>query len=1193
MPFVHLRIHTEFSVVDGTLRVDDAAAAARDDAQVALAITDLANLFGAVKFYSACRKKGVKPIIGTDVWMEPEAGEKQPSRLALLVQDSAGYHNLCELLARAWTRNVQRAQAWVKWEWLQELGGGLIALSGADNGAVGQALLAGDRKRAAVIAQRIAELFPGRFYLELQRAGLPTNEAHVRASVPLAAELQLPVVATHPVQFLEPDDFEAHEARVCIANGETLADPRRVKRFTREQCFKTQAEMEALFADVPSAIANTLEIAKRCNLTLVLGKPRLPDFPTPLLADGSHMPIEQYFRQLSFEGLEDRLRLLYPDATERDAQRPRYIERLEFEIGTILKMGFPGYFLIVSDFITWAKNNGCPVGPGRGSGAGSLVAYALKITDLDPLQYNLLFERFLNPERVSMPDFDVDFCQGNRDRVIDYVKDKYGREAVSQIATFGTMAAKAALRDVGRVLGMGYGHVDSIAKLIPAPPGKTVTLAKVPETPDPGVIYARKEAPELEQREAAEEEVAALLELAARVEGMVRNIGMHAGGVLIAPGKITDFCPLYQQPGSDSAVSQYDKDDVEAIGLVKFDFLGLATLTILELAKDYIVRRHPDQKDFAFETLPLDDPKVYKLFSDGLTEAVFQFESRGMQGMLRDARPSRLEDLIALNALYRPGPMDLIPTFVARKHGKEKVEYPHPLTEPVLAETYGIMVYQEQVMQTAQVLGGYSLGGADMLRRAMGKKKAEEMAKHREIFRKGAAEKGIDEKTADEVFDLMEKFAGYGFNKSHAAAYSLLAYHTAWLKVHYTAEFFAANMTIELDDTDKLKVLLADARNFGIAFDAPDVNHGTWRFEPIADKRIRYGLGAVKGTGQGAIEAIVAAREGADGAGGGPFRSLFDFCARVDRSRVNKRVVEALIKAGAFDALYPPRHDATTRNAKGPAAGGEAAWARPYLLASVALAFEWADSQAANADQGGLFDFGDSHAASTHEPALVQAAPWDVKERLTHEKTAIGFYLSGHLFDQSETEVRQFARRKIADLVDSREPQMLAGIVSDLRIVNGQRGRVAIFKLDDKSETIEAVADEKLLDAHKELLKDDELLVVSGKVQPDRFSGGLRLNVQQVWDLPTARCRFARYLRVPVNGSVPPVQQLLAEFPPKREATEHGELVQGLTVRLAVQRDKAVGELDLGEAARFFPSDAALQRWRQASHGEARLVYEA
>jgi DNA polymerase-3 subunit alpha len=1179
MAFVHLRTHTEFSVVDGTLRVDDAAAAAAADTQVALGITDLANLFGAVKFYKACRGKGVKPILGADLWLEPPEGgsEKAASRLLVLVQSREGYLNLSELLARAWTRNVQRAQAWVTWAWLEELGGGLIALSGAEHGAVGSALLAGDTARAQQVAERLAGLFPGRFYLELQRAGLPQQEALVRATVPLAAELGLPVVATHPVQFLTPEDFDAHEARVCVAEGETLTNPRRVKRFGREQYFKSQAQMAALFADIPSAVANTVAIAQRCNLTLVLGKPRLPDFPTPIQADGTPMPIDAFFRQESFEGLEQRLELLFPDAAKRDAERPRYVERLEFEIGTILKMGFPGYFLIVSDFIKWAKANGCPVGPGRGSGAGSLVAYALSITDLDPLQYNLLFERFLNPERVSMPDFDVDFCQGNRDRVIDYVKDKYGRQAVSQIATFGTMAAKAALRDIGRVLGMGFGHVDSIAKLIPAPPGKTVTLAKVPEKPDPGIIYARQEAPELEQREAAEEEVAELLSLAARVEGMVRNIGMHAGGVLIAPGKITDFCPLYQQPGSDSAVSQFDKDDVEAIGLVKFDFLGLATLTILELAKDFIVARYPDQKDFAYEKLPLDDRAVYKLFSDGLTEAVFQFESRGMQGMLRDAKPSRLEDLIALNALYRPGPMDLIPSFVARKHGREQVEYPHPLVEKVLSETYGIMVYQEQVMQTAQVLGGYSLGGADLLRRAMGKKKAEEMAEHREIFRKGAAGNDIPKEKADEIFDLLEKFAGYGFNKSHAAAYSLLAYHTGWLKVHYTAEFFAANMTIELGDTDKLKVLLADAtKNFKLQFEPPNVNSGVYRFEPMPGpegrRKLRYGLGAIKGTGQGAIEAIVAARE-ADG----PFTSLFNFCSRVDKGKCNKRVVEALIKAGAFDTLHPDR---------------------AATLASVGLAFDWAETQAANANQGGLFDFGGdaAHGSHTQEPPLQPAEPWSVREKLSLEKTAIGFYLSGHLFDESEAEVRRFCPRKVADLIDSREPQLLAGIVTELRVVNGQRGRVGIFKLDDCSEPIEAVVNEEQLDANRDLLREDELIIVQGKVQPDRFSGGLRLNVNQVWDLAGARARFGRYLAVEVNGGTPAVAELVRSFPAKVQVADDaeggGELVLGLGVRLLLKRPGATAELELGAAGRIWPSDQALARWRQLAHeGKASIVY--
>jgi len=1167
MAFVHLRSHTEFSVVDGTLRIDELVDAAAGDGQAALAITDLSNLFGGVKFYKEARKAGVKPVLGADVWLEPDtaAGEKLPSRLLLLAQNRNGYLNLCEILSRAWIQDVQQGRAWVRWDSLAAMGSDLIVLSGADLGAVGQALLANDTERAKAIARRLSDLFPQRFYIELQRAGLPTHEPHVRAAVPLAAELGLPVVATHPMQFQTPEDFEAHEARTCIAEGETLTNPRRVKKFTRDQHFKTQAEMEALFADVPTAIRNTVEIAKRCSLTLVLGKPRLPDFPTPEV-DGRRMEPEEYFRYASHEGLKERMIHLFPDPAKREAENPRYVERLDFEINTILKMGFPGYFLIVADFIIWAKNNGCPVGPGRGSGAGSLVAYALKITDLDPLRYNLLFERFLNPERVSMPDFDIDFCQGNRDRVIDYVKDKYGREAVSQIATFGTMAAKAALRDVGRVLGMGYGHVDGVAKLVPAPPGKTVTLKRPGDKPDPGIIYARVEAPEIEQREKNEEEVAELLALAERVEGMVRNIGMHAGGVLIAPGKITDFCPLYMQPGSDSAVSQYDKDDVEAIGLVKFDFLGLATLTILELAKDYIRARRPKQENFAFENIPLNDRASYQLMSEGKTVAVFQLESSGMQRMLKDAKPSVFEDIIALVALYRPGPMDLIPSFCARKHGREEVEYPHPLMKSVLEETYGIMVYQEQVMQVAQIVGGYSLGGADLLRRAMGKKKLEEMVAHRATFAEGAGKQGIEEPKANEIFDLMEKFAGYGFNKSHAAAYALLAYHTAYLKAHYLAEFTAANMSVALDDTDKLKIFHDDAVKLGLTFEPPNINTCNYRFEPVADKVVRYGLGAVKGTGQSAVEAIIEARNE-----GGPFKSIFDFAARVDRSRINKRTVEALIKAGAFDLLHPERSE---------------------VVASIGLAFEYADTQAAHADQGGLFDFDDSHGASTTEPDLVAAKPWSIKERLSLEKIALGFYLSGHLFDQSGSEVRKFARREIADLIDTREPQVLAGIVGDLRVINGQRGRVAIFKLDDKSEMIEAVANEELLNANKDLLKDDELVIILGKAQPDRFSGGMRLNVQQVWDLPTARCRFGKYLRVEVNGSVPPVAEVLRDHPSRRVETEEGTVTQGLPVRLVLHREGASGELDLGDEGRFYPSDAALERWLEGSHGKSAVIYE-
>ena len=1152
--FIHLRLHTEFSVVDGTNRIDEIVKAAAADQQPALAITDLGNLFGAIKFYKAARGAGVKPLIGAEILLQGLSKDAAMlSRMVVLVQNRQGYLHLCELLARAWTQNVVKAQGVCKLEWLRELGGGLIVLSGAQAGPVGQALVQGDAQRASEVALELASMFPHRFYVELQRAGRPDDEAHVAAAVQLAAGLNLPVVATHPVQFTREDDYEAHEARVCISEGEILGNQRRVRKFTREQYFKDQSAMEQLFADVPSALANTLEIAKRCNLVLELGKPQLPAFPTP-----NGMPIEEYFRFASHEGLKDRMVHLYPDAAERERQMPRYAQRLEFEIETILKMKFPGYFLIVGDFINWAKKNGCPVGPGRGSGAGSLVAYSLKITDLDPLQYNLLFERFLNPERVSMPDFDIDFCQSNRDRVIDYVKEKYGKEAVSQIATFGTMAARAAIRDVGRVLDMSYTFCDGISKLIPNKPGQHITID--------GAIKAE---PVLAERLEREDEVKTLLGLAQKLEGLTRNVGMHAGGVLIAPGKLSDFTPLYQQPGSDSAVSQYDKDDVEAAGLVKFDFLGLATLTILEIAKEFIRARHPGQEDFAFEKIPLDDPHTYKLFAEGKTESVFQFESRGMQGMLRDARPTRLEDLIALNALYRPGPMDLIPTFVARKNGREPVEYPHPLVADMLSETYGIMVYQEQVMQTAQILGGYSLGGADLLRRAMGKKKAEEMAEHREIFRAGAAKNGITQAKADDIFDLMEKFAGYGFNKSHAAAYSLLAYHTGWLKVHYTAEFFCANMTVEMDDTDKLRVLFEDAqKNFGLSFEPPDVNRGFHRFEPISDKVIRYGLGAVKGTGQQAIDAIVKAREE-----GGPFSSLYDFCVRVDRTRLNKRTVEALIKAGAFDSLQLNRAS---------------------LIASIDRAFDFANATEANANQGGLFDAVDSHAASTQEPPLVEATPWGVKERLTFEKTAVGFYLSGHLFDEVALEVRRFARRRIDELIDTRELQLLAGIVSDFRVINGQRGKLALFKLDDKSGTIEATADEGVINAHRGLLKDDELVIVMAKLQPDRFSGGFRLSVNQVWDLATARCRFGRYLKVAVNGKAPDIERLVREFPPRREMSEQGELVRGLPVRLVVRRELATAELQLGEGARFFPSDAALASWMaQADRGLAQIVYEA
>ncbi|HVJ24362.1 MAG TPA: DNA polymerase III subunit alpha, partial [Burkholderiales bacterium] len=745
-------------------------------------------------------------------------------------------------------------------DWLRDTEG-LIALSGAAGGDVGQALMADHAEAAERLAQGWASAFPGRYYLELQRAGHPHAEALVARTVGLASRLGLPVVATHPVQFLDAGDFQAHEARVCIATGHVLGDQRRPKRFTPEQYFKRQDEMAKRFADIPHALQNSIEIARRCNLSIELGKSRLPAFPTP---DG--VTIDELLRRAAEAGLGRRFEKL----SLKDSDKPRYHERLAFEIRTIAQMGYAGYFLIVADFINWAKSNGVPVGPGRGSGAGSLVAYSLGITDLDPLKYDLLFERFLNPERVSMPDFDIDFCQDGRDKVIDYVRKKYGEDSVSQIATFGTMAARAVVRDCGRVLDLGYNFCDQVAKLIPVQPGKLITLED-----------ARKMEPLLAEREKNEDEVRELLEYGTKLEGLVRNVGMHAGGVLIAPGRLTDFCPLYSAEGAVNVISQLDKDDVEAIGLVKFDFLGLTTLTILDWAERYV--RGLGEKEFSLAAVPLDDAPTYKLLSSGNTTAVFQLESRGMRDLIKRARPDRFEDVIALVALYRPGPMDLIPEYIERKHGKA-VEYLDARLKPILGPTYGIMVYQEQVMQIAQVIGGYTLGGADLLRRAMGKKKPEEMAQQRDIFVGGAEKNGLSKGKATQLFDLMEKFAGYGFNKSHAAAYALLAYQTAYMKAHHAAAFAAANLSAVMDDTDKVRQFHDDAVANRLVVLPPDVNASEYRFVPVDRTTVRYGLGGVRGTGQAAIENIIAARNSA------PFTDLFDFCRRVDKRLVNRRV---------------------------------------------------------------------------------------------------------------------------------------------------------------------------------------------------------------------------------------------------------------------------------------------------------------
>ncbi len=1083
--FIHLRLHSEYSILDGIVRINPVLAKAASDNMPALALTDLSNLFGLVKFYQNACKNGVKPIIGCDIWIENESDRDVPLRLLLLCQNFTGYLLLCRLLSRAYRENQYHGRAEINRSWFnskENLSDGLIALSGAHLGDVGQLLAQNNLLQAEDQARKWASLFPNRFYIEIQRAGHADEEALVQRSLLVASNLQLPVVATQPIQFLNPGDYQAHEARVCIAEGYVLGDQRRPKVFSGQQYFKTQAEMAALFADIPSALSNSVEIAKRCNLSLELGVNRLPLFPTP-----NNKSLEDYLYDQAVIGLVQRMKILFPDDSENDAQLLKYRERLDFEVNTIIQMGFSGYFLIVADFINWAKQNNVPVGPGRGSGAGSLVAYSLGITDLDPLRYDLLFERFLNPERVSMPDFDIDFCQERRELVIDYVKQRYGTESVSQIVTFGTMAAKAVTRDVGRVLDLPYNFVDQLAKLVPFELGMTLKKAREIE-------------PQLNQRASEEEDVNNLLELAENLEGLTRNVGMHAGGVLISPGKITDFCPVYCAESGGSVVSQLDKDDVEKIGLVKFDFLGLKTLTTIDRAVQNI--RQQDlvsaqdisaKKLFSVEDLPLDDVATYALLRKGNAIGVFQFESRGMKDLLQQAKPDCFGDLIALVALYRPGPMDLIPEFVARKHGK-KIDYLDPRMQPILGPTYGIMIYQEQVMQIAQVIGGYSLGSADLLRRAMGKKKVEEMAQQRDIFVAGAIKNNLAKDKAIELFALMEKFAGYGFNKSHAAAYSLIAYQTAYLKTHYPAAFMAAILSADMDDTDKAYIFFNDSLANGLTILPPDINQSDYHYTPVNKKIIRYGLGAIKGTGETAIASIISQRNE-----NGPFTNLFDFCCRVDRRIANRRVIEALIRVGAFDSINTNRAS---------------------LSASVGIAIESAEQIFRTASQASLFSESDDATVSSQ---LVNVEQWSERDKLRNEKQGLGFYLSGHLFSTYAQELRKFISTRLDRLKPQKEPQLLAGIIYGIRVLNTRRGRMAIILLDDGNAQVELMVFDELFISNRSWLKEDQPLIVEAKVgirgNSQENNGEIRIAAEKLYDLASARSYYAKRIKLYCEAS--------------------------------------------------------------------------
>lgn len=1147
--FVHLRVRSEFSLQDSIVRIPALVSASLKAEMPAVAMADLMNVYGLVKFFKAAQKKAIKPIFGADIVIRN--GESL-NLVTALVMNHAGYLNLIALLSEAYISGQEQGRPVLAYSELKARNDGLIFLLSRTSD-VGQALIGSDIAQADRLLTDWMTLCPSRVYLELQRTGREGEEDHLHAAVALAERRQCPVVATNDVRFLTPEEFEAHEVRVSIAQSYTLDDPRRPREYSAEQYFKSTEQMQELFSDIPEALANTIEIAKRCSLSLSLGKNYLPDFPVP-----PGMTMAEYFSQLSHEGLQKRLDKLF-DRTRADMPEieAEYKARLEFELTIINQMGFPGYFLIVMDFIRWAKENGVPVGPGRGSGAGSLVAYSLLITDLDPIKYDLLFERFLNPERVSMPDFDIDFCMEGRDRVIDYVANHYGRQAVSQIITFGTMAAKAVIRDVARVLGKAYGLADRMSKMIPFTPGISLQEAREQEP----MLEELLSVADLSDHDDALE----IWEMAIRLEGITRGVGKHAGGVLIAPGKLTDFTAVYTDD-EGKWVSQYDKDDVESVGLVKFDFLGLRTLTIIDWAlKDINAKRaRRGEAPIEIERIPLNDHEPYKVMSEGKTTAIFQLESRGMKELIKKLKPSRFEDVVALVALYRPGPLEsgMVDDFINRKHGRAEVAYPHPELGPVLENTYGVILYQEQVMQIAQVLAGYSLGGADMLRRAMGKKKPEEMAKERVKFMEGSGARGVDPAQAGGIFDLMEKFAGYGFNKSHSAAYALVSYQTAWLKVNYPAEFMAAVLSSEMANTDKIVVFIEECRAMGLTIRPPSVNESAFRFVANDAGEVIYGLGAIRGVGEGPVASLLAARE-ADGR----FTDLFDFCRRIDLRKLNKRALEALVRAGALD---------------------DQGANRAVIMASLENAVAAAEQQARNDDCGMVDLFGDVLEAAPSGD-WSEAMEWSEDERLQAEKETLGLYLTGHPIDQYEAELSRLVTCRLAELQPTRRGQntTVAGLLMGHRIMKGARASRAFLTIDDRTARVEVTVFSEVLEQIKPLLSSDSVLVIEGEVSMDEYAGMLKVVAKSIQPLVDARTRLSKGLEltVPVALGLRGVHDLTEWLQTQRQA-------EGAMLRFRVQHPAAQATLLGSEQWRVKLTDPLLRGLRQRlGHDSVRVLY--
>ncbi|QFU23666.1 DNA polymerase III subunit alpha [Shewanella eurypsychrophilus] len=1133
--FVHLRVHSDYSMSDGLAKIKPILSKVSELGMPAVALTDQTNLCGLVKFYGACHGAGVKPIIGADFWVKVPGFDKDLCSVTVLAMDNDGYLNLTLLISDAYLRGHINDRAVIDHEWLAKYNKGLMLLSGGRHGDIGRALLKGNQPQVDSLVEFYQTHFPDRYYLELLRTNRPDEETYLHLAVELAEQKGLPVVATNQVVFNSPEFFDAHEIRVAISDGFTLADPRRPKKYSNQQYFKSSDEMRELFEDIPEAIENTVEIAKRCNVTVRLGEYFLPDFPT------GEQSIEDFLVDVSEKGLEDRLEFLFPDPAVRAEKRPEYDNRLDIELKVINQMGFPGYFLIVMEFIQWGKDQDIPIGPGRGSGAGSLVAYALKITDLDPLEYELLFERFLNPERVSMPDFDIDFCMDRRDEVIDHVAELYGRDAVSQIITFGTMAAKAVIRDVGRVLGHPYGFVDRISKMVPAEPG--MTLAKAFEVE-----------PALQESYDGNEEVKDLIDMCRILEGVTRNAGKHAGGVVISPTTITDFAPIYCDSEGKNPVTQFDKNDVETAGLVKFDFLGLRTLTIIDWALQMI---NPKQKKLGkdpirIESIPLDDAKSFRLLQRYETTAVFQLESRGMKDLIKRLQPDSFEDMIALVALFRPGPLQsgMVDNFIERKHGREAVSYPdaeyqHDSLQWVLEPTYGIILYQEQVMQIAQVLAGYSLGGADMLRRAMGKKKPEEMAKQRGTFKEGSINNGIDGELSMKIFDLVEKFAGYGFNKSHSAAYALVSYQTLWLKTHFPAEFMAAVMSADMDNTDKIVILVDECERMQQPLLPPDVNKGLLKFNVDEEGQIVYGIGAIKGVGDGPVDSILQARKD------GPFKDLFDFCARVDLKKLNKRIMEKLIYAGALDSLGPHRAS---------------------MMATLPEAVRAADqnAKAEAIGQHDMFGLLNDDQADTKQQ-FVQCTPWPDKIWLEGERETLGLYLTGHPINQYLKELKHYTSGRLKDVHPTERGKTMkaAGLVIATRVMMTKRGsKMGLVTLDDKSARLEVMLFTEAFEKFNHLLEKDRILIIEGEVSFDDFSGGNRMTARSIIDMGEARNHFASAVEVDIDSDLVD-ETWLDSFKQVVEPWNKG----AVPIIVNYAQPKAKAQFKLGDNWRVNPTD--------------------